>query len=273
MSATDPILPARDGGFAPDEGRGAVGARLRRAWPLGVIAILAGIGYAFDLHHYLNLDAFLEQRAIVADFVEAHRALALGALIVLYVTVVALSVPCGLALTMAAGFLFGPLVGGLAASFAATVGATIVFLAAKTSLGDSLRAKAGPRMERFACGVCRDAFHYVLFLRLVPIAPFWLVNLAPALIGVPTRAYVMATAVGILPATFVFAALGSSLDSVIAAQEAANAACIAAETCSVRLSPKALVTPELVGALAALGVLSLLPVAFRRYKARRGGCG
>ncbi len=273
MSATDPLVSAHDGGLPDADGPSAVGARLKRIWPLALIAVLAGTAYAFDLHHYLSLDAFIARRAAVVAFVDENRALALGALVAVYVTVVALSVPCGLALTMASGFLFGPVVGGLAASFAATVGATIVFLAAKTSLGDGLRAKAGPRMERFACGVCRDAFHYVLFLRLVPIAPFWLVNLAPALIGVPTRAYVTATAVGILPATFVFAALGSSLDSVIAAQEAANAACLAAETCSVRLSPRALVTPELIGALAALGVLSLLPVAYRRYKARRGGCG
>lgn len=271
MSATDPLLQARDGDLT--DGHDAVGRRLRRVWPLAAIAVAAAVAYAFDLHRHLNLDAFIAQRAIVVDFVAEHRALALGALIAVYITVVALSVPCGLALTMSAGFLFGPFVGGLAASFAATVGSTIVFLAAKTSLADTLRSKAGPRLERLACGVCQNAFHYVLFLRLVPIAPFWLVNLAPALIGVPTRAYVLATAIGILPATFVFAALGSSLDSVIAAQEAANATCLAAGTCSVSLSPRALVTPQLIAALAALGVLSLVPVAYRRYRARRGGCG
>lgn len=271
MSATDPLSRIDDRRLDAHPA-GAVVRGLRRAWPLALIALLAGTAFAFDLHDYLDLDAFLDRRAAVAAFVADHRALALLALVTIYVAVVALSVPCGLALTMAAGFLFGPVVGGLAAAFSATVGATIVFLAAKTSLGEGLRAKAGPRLERMACGVCRDAFHYVLFLRLVPVAPFWLVNLAPALIGVPTRAYVLATAVGILPATFVFAALGAGLDSVIDAQEAANAACLAAHTCTLSISPRHLVTPELLAALAGLGVLSLIPVLVRRRRRRRG-CG
>lgn len=272
MSATSHHLPG-DVGTPDDAAAPSPWRRLRRAWPIVAIAVAGLAAWHFDLHHRLNLDAFIANRAVVVDFVAAHYVAALATLFVVYVVVVALSVPCGLALTMASGFLFGPVVGGLASALAATLGATAIFLAARSSLGEGLRARAGPRLEKIACGFCRDAFNYVLFLRLVPIAPFWLVNLAPAILGVPTRAYVLATAIGILPATFVFAALGSGLDSVVAAQEAANAACLAAGTCTVSLHPKALVTPDLVAALAALGVLSLVPVVFRRWRARRGRCG
>jgi len=273
MSATTPHLPADAETSAEAADGRTPWRRLRRAWPILAIAVAGFLAWRFDLHDRLNLDAFLAHRAVVVAFVADHYVAALASLFAIYAVVVALSVPCGLALTMTAGLLFGPVVGGLVSALAATLGATAIFLAARSSIGEGLRAKAGPRLERLACGFCRDAFNYVLFLRLVPIAPFWLVNLAPAILGVPTRAYVLATAIGILPATFVFAALGSGLDSVVAAQEAANAACLAAGTCTVSLHPRALVTPELVAALAALGVLSLVPVVVRRWRARRGSCG
>jgi uncharacterized membrane protein YdjX (TVP38/TMEM64 family) len=184
---------------------------------------------------------------------------------------VALSLPGAVFLTVFGGFLFGWLLGGVTTVVAATIGAVIVFLIARTSVGDALGRRAGPRLKRIAKGFREDAFAYLLFLRLVPAFPFWLVNLAPALFGMPLRSFALATAVGILPGTFAFAFAGAGLDSVIVAQKAAKQACLAAGggDCMMRVDLHALVTPKLVIALGALGVVSLIPVLLRRWSAHR----
>ena len=118
--------------------------------------------------------------------------------------VVALSLPGGAVLTLAGGFLFGWFIGGVASIIGATIGATIVFLIARSTIGDALAARAGPFLSRFRQGFQQDAFSYLLFLRLVPIFPFWLVNLAPGLLGVGFGTYVATTLLGIVPGTFAY---------------------------------------------------------------------
>jgi uncharacterized membrane protein YdjX (TVP38/TMEM64 family) len=173
-------------------------------------------------------------------------------------------------LTVFGGFLFGWLVGGIAAAVAASIGATIVFLIARTSVGDVLLRRAGPRLKRLAEGFREDALSYLLFLRLVPVFPFWLVNLAPAFLGVPLKTFVLGTSIGVVPNTFAFAFAGAGLDSVIDAQKAAKQACIAAgrSDCYMHLDLHALVTPKLLIALGMLGALALIPVLVRRYGRR-----
>jgi uncharacterized membrane protein YdjX (TVP38/TMEM64 family) len=185
---------------------------------------------------------------------------------VLYVVVVALSVPGAVFLTVFGGFLFGWFMGGVATVIAATVGAVVVFLVARTSVGDALVARAGPRLKCLAEGFRDDAFSYLLFLRLVPVFPFWLVNLAPAFVGVPLRTFAVATALGIIPGTFAFAFAGAGLDSVIMGQKAAQQACTAAggTDCFVNIDLHALVTSKLLVALVVLGLVSLIPVIVRR---------
>ncbi|MGL4975055.1 MAG: TVP38/TMEM64 family protein, partial [Bosea sp. (in: a-proteobacteria)] len=119
-------------------------------------------------------------------------------------------------------------------------------------------------------GFREDAASYMLFLRLVPVFPFWLVNLAPALAGVPLSTFLWTTLVGIVPGTFAFAFAGAGLDSVVAAQAAARASCLAAgrTDCSAGLDLKALVTPQLLTAFALLGLVALVPVIWRKLKAR-----
>jgi uncharacterized membrane protein YdjX (TVP38/TMEM64 family) len=153
----------------------------------------------------------------------------------------------------------------------ATLGAIIVFLIACTSVGDALVQRAGPRLKRLADGFREDAFSYLLFLRLVPVFPFWLVNLAPPLFGVPLKTFALATAIGIVPGTFAFAFAGAGLDSVIAAQKAAKQACIAAggSDCYLHIDLHALVTPKLLVAFAVLGLVALIPVVLRRWYGHR----
>jgi uncharacterized membrane protein YdjX (TVP38/TMEM64 family) len=125
--------------------------------------------------------------------------------------------------------------------------------------------------ERLADGFRTDAFSYLLFLRLVPLFPFWLVNLVPALCGVRLRTFAGATALGVIPGAFAFAFVGTGLDSVIAAQESTYNACLVVgrQDCRLDFDLKAAITPELFAALAALGILALLPVVVKRLRARR----
>ncbi len=241
-----------------------------RRWlgPVLIIALMA-LGYAFGLHNHLSLTALAENRQALRAFTSQNLPLAVLIFIVVYATAVALSFPGAAILTVTGGFLFGWLLGGAAAVIAATVGAITVFHIARTSFGDVLARKAGPTLAKLKDGFAADAFNYLLFLRLVPAFPFWLVNIAPALANVQLRTFALATALGIIPGTFAFAFVGEGLDSIIAAQATAHAACVAekgAENCTFDLSLSSLVTPELLLAFAALGVVALIPVGIKKWK-------
>lgn len=243
----------------------------RRLAGPGILLALLVVGYANGLHHYLTLELIAANRAALASYTSQHLFLALGAFILIYTVAVAVSFPGASILTILAGLLFGWAVGGLAAIIAATLGATIVFQIAKSSFGDVLAKKAGPFLNRISAGFKEDAFNYMLFLRLVPAFPFWLVNIAPALANVRLRTFVVTTLLGIIPGTFAFASIGAGLDSIISAQDAAHAQCIvekSASACPFSLSLASLITPQLLLAFAALGVVSLIPVALKKWKSR-----
>jgi uncharacterized membrane protein YdjX (TVP38/TMEM64 family) len=174
-------------------------------------------------------------------------------------------------LTVAGGFVFGWLLAGLATVFSATLGAVLVFQIARTSIGESLAARAGPFMGRIKDGFAADAFNYLLFLRLVPAFPFWLVNIAPALTQVSGRTFAAATFLGIIPGTFAFSFVGAGLDSVFNAQSAAHVACVTEKgeaACPFTLTLSSLITTEMLLAFAALGVVALLPVILKKWKSR-----
>ena len=155
----------------------------------------------------------------IDGFVRGHRVLAVLAYIGIYIITVAVSLPGAAFLTVAGGFLFGVVVGASAAVVGATIGATLIFLVARTALGEPLLRLAGPRANQLAKGFRDDAFSYLLFLRLVPVFPFFLVNLVPAFAGVRLGPFIAATALGVIPAAVVFALAGTGLDSVIMAQK------------------------------------------------------
>lgn len=241
---------------------------VRRLVPLAVVIVLAGIAYYVFGRDGLSLEALVRHRAAIDAFVTEHRLLAALAYIGIYVVVVALSVPGAIFLTVSGGFLFGLLVGASAAVVGATIGATIIFLVARTALGEPLLRRAGPRAVKLAQGFRDDAFSYLLFLRLVPAFPFFLVNLVPAFAGVPLLPFVTATALGVIPGSVVYALAGTGLDSVIAAEKNAYDVCLAAAraNCQLVFDPMDILTPQLLGALVALGLLALVPVAVRRLR-------
>jgi uncharacterized membrane protein YdjX (TVP38/TMEM64 family) len=245
---------------------------MRRFLPVLAILLLSLLVYAMGWHRELSLETLVRHRAIIDQFVADRRLAAIAVFIATYVGVVALSVPGAFFLTISGGFLFGGVAGGLASIVAATIGATCIFLIAKSTFGEFLVRRAGPLAAKLAKNFRDDAFSYLLFLRLVPVFPFFLVNLAPALTGVKLRTFIAATTLGILPATFAFAFFGAGLDSVIAAQESAYRACLAAGRADCRLDfdLKSAFTPELLAALAALGIAALIPVAVKHFRGLTG---
>jgi len=156
----------------------------------------------------------------------------------------------------------------------ATIGATIIFLIARTALGEPLLRRAGASANQLAKGFRENAFSYLLFLRLVPVFPFFLVNLVPAFAGVRLGPFVAATALGIIPGAVVFALAGTGLDSVITAQKNLYHECIAANgsNCHMAFDPGEVLTPRLIAALVGLGLLALMPVVVKywRGQARTG---
>ena len=255
---------------AAGDGRGSTFADAKpvpawRKWlPLAVLVCLMALGFGLGLHKYLDLGEFIRQRATLQDFVDANLVVALGAYALLYIAVVALSLPGGAILTIAGGFLFGGFAGTAITVVSATIGAVIIFQAARTAFAETLRRRAGPFMTRLSDGFQKNAVSYLLFLRLVPVFPFWLVNIAPALAGIKLRTYALATFFGIIPGTLAFAFIGAGLDGVIAAQEAADPGCAAAGTCQI--DPSALMTAELLIGLAALGCIAMLPVIVGKFR-------
>ena len=238
--------------------------------PLALLILAMAAVFASGGHRLLTLETIVLYRDRLQALVEEYGPLAVLAYSATYVTVVTLSVPGAAILTILGGFLFGWLLGGAVAALSATIGAIFVFLIARTSLGDILIRRAGPRLQKLADGFREDAFSYLLFLRLLPIMPFWLTNLACALFGVRAKTFALATLIGVLPASFTFATAGAGLDSVIGAQKATFEACRAAggADCVLSFSLTSVLTPQIIAALAALGVLSLIPVVLRRL--RRG---
>ena len=252
-----------------DKPAGAARSLFRRYGPLAVIASAMALVFAMGWHHHLTLENIVTLRDRFHHVLAEHAVLSVLAYIIAYILMVALSLPGGLVLTVTGGLLFGALVGGLAAVAGATTGSMLVFLIARSALGEALSQRAGPWLAKLREGFKEEALSYMLFLRLVPAFPFWFVNIAPALLGVPLKTYVVGTFLGILPATFAFASAGAGLDSVIMAAKNEYAACLAAkgpEACKLKIHASSLVTKELLLALALLGLVALIPVVLKRWR-------
>lgn len=241
---------------------------MRGVLPLAALACLLAGALIAGVGRFLTIEALLEARQALTAFVDARGLLAAGAYVLAYAAAVAVSVPGATLLTVAGGLLFGGWLGGALAVAGATAGATLLFLAARTSLGQALARRAGPGIAHFQSQFQKDAVSYLLFLRLVSLFPFWLVNLALAATGVRAWTFAWTTFVGILPATFAFALAGAGLGSIADARRAAYDACLAAGStdCRLAIAPGDLVTRETLVAIAALGVMALIPVVLRRLR-------
>ena len=239
---------------------------LKRLLPLIIIAGALAIGWFNGWHEYLTLSKLIQNREALGMMVEDNLFMASLAFMAVYAVLVAISFPGASFLTIGAGLLFGGILGGILTVFSATAGSVIIFLIAKSSFGDFLQAKAGPFVNRMIEGFKKDAFQYLLTIRLTPVFPFWVVNIVPALLNMAVLPYTIATFLGIIPGTFAYAYIGAGLDSIIAAQQEANPGCAEAGTCAI--DPKALVTTEILIAMVGLAVISILPLIIRKLKSK-----
>ena len=229
---------------------------IRRLIPVAVIAAGLILFYALGLGRYLSLDALREHQAQVTAWIGREPALAAAAYIGLYTVAVTFSLPGGALLTVIGGFLFGLYFGTAYTVVGATLGSIGVFLAARGAFREVFAARIGPFVKRMEAGFRENAFHYLLILRLVPLFPFWLVNLVPAFLGLPLGTYALATLIGIVPGTFVFVSIGNGLGSVLEAGGSPDLSLI--------LKPSVLVP------LLGLAALAAVPVVYKKVMAKKG---
>ncbi len=244
--------------------------KIIRTWlPIvGLVALIA-VAYGLGADRYVSLDVIADNRAVLKEFVAGHLALAILAYMAIYVGVVALSIPGAALMSVVGGFLFGWRLGAPINVVAATLGAVVVFQIVKTSLGAAIAARAGPLVRKLSDGFQKDAFNYLLFLRLVPAFPFFIVNAVAGLSNVKLKTFIAATIIGIIPGTIAFSWLGTSLDSIIDAQMRIYDSCVATKgsaNCALDLQPQALFTPQIIIAFVALGCVALIPIGLKHWK-------
>jgi uncharacterized membrane protein YdjX (TVP38/TMEM64 family) len=213
-----------------------------------VIAGAIGAFLYFDLGQYLSLDALKQNRDRLLTFTESHYVASVALFILAYIVVTGLSLPGAVILTLAGGFLFGWVSGTLFVNLGATTGATLAFLTARYLLRDWVEQKFGRWIEPVQQGFAKDAFSYLMTLRLIPLFPFFVVNLVSGLTRVSVGTYVAATAIGIIPGSFVYAYAGRQLGTINSLKEIAS--------------------PNVIGAFILLGILALAPIVYKKFAAK-----
>lgn len=227
---------------------------LRRLIPLGLLLAAAAVFLLAGGRRYLTFAQLAEHRDSLRALAERGGALVAIAYVLGYAGLTALSVPGAMLMTLAGGFLYGPWLGASYALVGATIGASAVFLAARAGLA-CLAERAGDRLRRLQTGFRAHAFSYLLCLRLVPVFPFWLVNLVAGASGMRLPVYVVATFFGMIPGALVYAGIGSGVGDLIAAGRHPD--------------PYTIFRPNILLPLLGLAVLALLPVAYKQWNGRR----
>lgn len=222
----------------------------KRLWLLAAALVAFGLLRWSGLASYLSLDTLKTHRVALTAWVNGNVAVAAGAYVLAYIVAVAFSMPGAVFLTLSGGFLFGAALGTFLTVTGATIGATIIFLFAKTLFGENALDRFGAPAAKLADGIRRNAGSYLMVLRLVPLFPFFLVNLVPAFVGVPLATYVLTTFFGIIPGTAVFSLAGAGLGSVLDQGGA--------------ITPASILTREIVGGLVGLAALSLAAIPLKK---------
>ncbi|HEY2620230.1 MAG TPA: VTT domain-containing protein [Acetobacteraceae bacterium] len=225
---------------------------LRRFWPIALLLAALTAAWASGLTQQVSWAALARNQALLIAWVASHPIMAPSLYMLIYAAAVLVLLPESAVLTVAGGLLFGSLSGGILAIVGSSVGAIALFIAIRHHLADAFAARRGRFVDAVRLSLQRDGFSYLLAIRLVPAFPFWLVNLAAALSGMQLLPYAGATVLGIMPATFIFASIGAGLGGVLSAGGSPDLAVI--------------FSPHILGPLIGLAALSLLPVAWRRWK-------
>jgi len=227
---------------------------LRRFGPVVVLVALFVWAVASGIADHISLEELRARAQGLQAFVREHPVQSVATYIVLYVATVSISLPGALILSLSGGFLFGPILGGAAAVTGATGGSTVVFLVSRTAFADFLRLWRNPLLLRIEDGFRDNAFSYLLTLRLIPAFPLLLVNVASGLMGVPLRTFLIASFLGMIPSSFVYAGIGAGLGHVFAH--------------GGPVSLHTLLSPRIYLPIVGMGVLAFLPPLWRHW--RRG---
>lgn len=214
-----------------------------------VIALAIGAFFYFDLGRFLSLTALKDNRDRLLSFTDANHASAAVLFILAYIAVTGLSLPGAVILTLAGGFLFGSVFGTLFVNVGATIGATLAFLAARYVLRDAVEQKFGKWVRPLQEGFTKNAFSYLMTLRLIPLFPFFIVNLVSGLTRMNVGTYVAATALGIIPGSFVYAYAGQQLGTINSLKEIAS--------------------PNVIAAFVLLGLLALVPTVYKKFSGKQ----
>lgn len=234
-----------------------------RFFPLLLLGLGFLVVHQMGWHDYLSLEALRDYRGVLVDWAQNQGLAAAAAFAFLYAVVIAFSIPGGLALTLAGGFLFGTVTAGVSVVIGATLGATVIFLAVRTAFGELLRARAGPFLKKMEAGFRENELSYMLVLRLIPLFPFWLVNIVPGFLGVSLRNYVIGTFLGIIPGTFIFASVGNGIGQILDDLDTNDLSSLS----------RIIFEPQFILPIIGLVCIALLPMIYRRIKSRREGNG
>ena len=240
----EPTVMTND--MPPSEAKSGLSAG-KIATVLAIVVAVAAFLY-FDLGRFLSLDALKDNRDDLLSFTETQSALAAALFVLIYVAVVGLSLPGAVILTLAGGFLFGAVWGTLFVNLGATTGATLAFLASRYLLRDWVERKFGKWLGPVQEGFAKNAFSYLMTLRLIPLFPFFAVNLISGLTRVNVGTYVAATAIGIIPGSFVYAYAGRQLGTINSLKDIAS--------------------PGVIGAFVLLGLLALIPNLYKKWSGK-----
>lgn len=227
--------------------------------PLGLLALGLVAFFVFDLDRFVGLSVLQDHRDLLLAMVASNWLVAAVGFVTIYAIAVAFSIPGAVFITLIGGFLFGLVGGSILVVLGATLGALAVFVAARTAFGAVLRRRTGPWLKRLEGGFRENAVSYLLMLRLIPVVPFWLVNLVPAFLGVPMLTFAWTTLVGIIPGTVVYVAVGNGLGATLEAGGDPDLGLI--------------FQPEIMFPLVGLAALSLLPIAYKRLRGQRSVSG
>ena len=223
---------------------------LKRLLPLAILVLGLALFFIFDLGRFISIRVLAENYAAITGWVADNLLFALAAFFALYTIAVAFSLPIASPLTLAGGAVLGYIAAPVII-LAATLGALILFLAARGAFADALAKRCGPFMAKISEGFQDQPFFWLLALRLIPLAPFWAVNIAPALLGMRTSSYVAATLIGIAPGTTVYVTVGRGFDAVLAAGKAPDLSTLG----DIRI----------IAPLVGLGVLALIPIVAKIF--------
>lgn len=228
-----------------------------RRLPLLIILSVALIG-AFALKDYISFEALRDNRQILISFRDSHLVLTVLTFVLGYVVIVAFSLPGALIATLTGGFLFGTVGGSFLSVIGATIGATVIFLAARSGLGDRLKAKmdaSDGAVGKISKGLDDNQWSMLFVMRLVPVVPFFVANLVPAFLAVPLYRYVISTFLGIIPGSLVYSSVGAGLGEVFSLGTTPNFGII--------------FEPQFLLPLLGLSLLSVMPVIVKIVTGRK----